>query len=133
MPFFVFCEFLDPKIGWAYSSVHTVSGGDSVTFPLTSAGSQSTSLPPSYRLFQNYPNPFNPSTTIEYELDISSNVLLKISDTQGKEVRSLVNSRQQSGKHKVEFDAEGLPSGIYFYSLYLEKSFVQTRKMILIR
>ncbi|MBK9226931.1 MAG: T9SS type A sorting domain-containing protein [Ignavibacteria bacterium] len=133
MPFFVFCEFLDPKIGWAYSSVHTVSGGDSVTFPLTSVGSQSTSLPPSYRLFQNYPNPFNPSTTIEYELDISSNVLLKISDTQGKEVRSLVNSRQQSGKHKVEFDAEGLPSGIYFYSLYLEKSFVQTRKMILIR
>ena len=58
---------------------------------------------------------------------------MKISDTQGKEVRTLVDSRQQSGKHKVEFDAAGLPSGIYFYSLYLEKSIVQTRKMILIR
>ena len=133
MTFFKFCQFLIPEVGWAYSSVHTVTGGDSVTYPLTSVSNQSISLPSGFRLYQNYPNPFNPSTTIEYELDISSNVSLKISDTQGKEVRTLVNSRQQSGKHKVEFDAEELPSGIYFYSLYLEKSFVQTRKMILIR
>ncbi|MGB3016957.1 MAG: T9SS type A sorting domain-containing protein [Ignavibacteria bacterium] len=133
MTFFKFCQFLGPEVGWAYSSVHTVTGGDSVTYPLTSVSNQSISLPSGFRLYQNYPNPFNPRTTIEYELDFSGDVLLKISDTQGKEVRTLVDSRQQSGKHKVEFDAAGLPSGIYFYSLYLEKSIVQTRKMILIR
>lgn len=133
MTFFKFCQFLSPQVGWAYSSVYTVTGGDSVTYPLTSVGNQSISMPPGFRLYQNYPNPFNPSTTIEYELDVSSDVLLKISDTQGKEVCTLVNSRQQPGKYKVEFDAEGLPSGVYYYSLYLEKSFVQTRKMILIR
>ncbi|MBK9225810.1 MAG: T9SS type A sorting domain-containing protein [Ignavibacteria bacterium] len=130
---FKFCQFAGPKIGWAYVGVHTLTGGDTVTYPLTSVGSQGSEIPPDFRLYQNYPNPFNPTTIIEYELQSPNKVMLKVCDSGGREVRILVNSRQHSGKHKVEFNGRGLSSGVYFYILYLGGSEVQSRKMVLLR
>ncbi|MBX7041315.1 MAG: hypothetical protein K1X85_00305, partial [Ignavibacteria bacterium] len=100
MPFFVFCEFVNTRVGWAYNSVHTLTGGDTTTYPLTSVSNQSTNVASSFILYQNYPNPFNPKTTIEYDLKAGSNVMLKVTDINGREVRTLVNSRQHPGRYK---------------------------------
>lgn len=133
MPFFVFCEFVNTRVGWAYNSVHTLTGGDTTTYPLTSVSNQSTNVASSFILYQNYPNPFNPKTTIEYDLKAGSNVMLKVTDINGREVRTLVNSRQHPGRYKVDFNAERLPSGVYFYSLHLNGLTAQSRRMLLIK
>jgi ligand-binding sensor domain-containing protein len=89
-------------------------------------------IPTSFVLTQNYPNPFNPSTTIEYSLPKPSQVELKVYDILGKEVRTLVNGRQPAGQHRVSFEANGLPSGVYFYRIK-GGAFVQTKKLTLLR
>ena len=85
-----------------------------------------------FTLFQNSPNPFNPCTVIRYEIKNSGFVSLKIYDILGKEVVTLVNKKLSPGNYKVNFNAENLTSGIYFYRLQ-SNNFQQTRKMILLR
>lgn len=87
-----------------------------------------------YILLQNYPNPFNPGTTIEYEIPFGNNVLLKIYDAMGREIKTLVNKFQNAGTYKISFDAQKLllPSGIYFYKLETGNS-AQTRKMLYLK
>jgi hypothetical protein len=89
-------------------------------------------VPLAFTLDQNYPNPFNPSTTIKYKLPNSSDVRMSVFDMLGREVTVLVNERREAGVHKVEFDGSGLSSGVYFYRMGA-KSFVQTRKLLLLR
>lgn len=84
--------------------------------PLRVPEGQST-FPSSFALMQNYPNPFNPTTTIDYELRTSGFVTLSIFDMLGRELKTLVNKRQDAGKYSVDFDGRDLMSGIYFYSL----------------
>ena len=83
-----------------------------------------------YYLFQNYPNPFNPSTRINYNVGEPGLVQLKAYNVLGVEVASLVNEFKNSGNYSVDFNAEKLSSGVYFYTL-LVNNFTQTRKMIL--
>jgi hypothetical protein len=90
-------------------------------------------IPAKFALEQNYPNPFNPSTKIQYNLPENSFVSLKIYNAIGKEVASLVNNVVPAGIHDVLFDASGLNSGVYFYTLKTNNNFIQTRKMILIK
>jgi hypothetical protein len=71
----------------------------------------------SYSLSQNYPNPFNPVTVIRYQLPAAGNVKLTIFDILGKEVAILVDQKQNSGSHSIEFNGSDLSSGIYFYKL----------------
>ncbi|MBL1212007.1 MAG: T9SS type A sorting domain-containing protein [Ignavibacteriae bacterium] len=85
-----------------------------------------------FKLDQNYPNPFNPSTTISFTLPESGMVSLKVYDVLGKEVATLVNEVVNSGQHTVDFNAENLSTGIYFYELSAGE-FVQTNKMMLIK
>lgn len=89
-------------------------------------------VPERYALGQNYPNPFNPSTQITYSLPQQSHVVLKLYDVLGRETATLVNERQQAGNYTVQWNAEGVPSGVYFYRI-VAGNFVQTREMILIR
>ncbi len=86
----------------------------------------------SFELGQNYPNPFNPSTTINFSVATSVFVSLKVYDVLGNQVATLVNEEKSVGNYKVEFDAAGFTSGIYFYKLQ-SGSFVETRKMILLK
>ncbi|MCK9408871.1 MAG: T9SS type A sorting domain-containing protein, partial [Bacteroidetes bacterium] len=86
----------------------------------------------SYTLDQNYPNPFNPTTAINYTLPNPGNVLLKVYDALGKEVVTLVNSHQESGRYSVEFDASNLSSGIYLYKL-TSGSYTEVKKMMLLK
>lgn len=89
-----------------------------------------------YYLEQNYPNPFNPSTIIGYQVLEPSNVILKIFDVLGREVRTLVNQEQGNGVYQVEWNGENdlgrnVSSGIYFYRIETG-SFVDTKKMMLV-
>lgn len=88
--------------------------------------------PLGFNLMQNYPNPFNPSTLISYQIPTQSNVSIKVYDALGNLVKELVNEQQAAGIYQVEFNADKLASGIYFYRLQAG-SFVQTKKMVLVR
>ena len=90
-------------------------------------------IPAKFSLDQNYPNPFNPSTKIQYNLHENSFVSLKVYNAIGQEVATLVNDVVPAGLHEILFDASGLNSGVYFYTLKAGNNFVQTRKMILIK
>lgn len=94
-------------------------------------------LPETFKLYQNYPNPFNPSTTISYSLPRASEVSLKIYNTLGQEIRSLVNSFQNSGIKAIQWDGRDnnghlTTSGIYFYEL-VAGDYRDLRKAILLK
>ena len=93
---------------------------------------QRENLPNSFALFQNYPNPFNPVTTIEFSLPRSSLVKLKVYSCFGEEIATLVSENLPSGNHKVQWNAKGMASGVYFYRLYME-DLVQTQKLLLVK
>ena len=87
-----------------------------------------------FELKQNYPNPFNPSTVIDYHLPEANYVSLKIFNSLGEEVVTLIdNEFQDIGSHSKLFNVNStLPSGVYFYRLQAGK-FVETKKMILLK
>ena len=85
-----------------------------------------------FHLSQNYPNPFNPSTRIQYSVNSTQKVTLKVYDLLGREITALVNEEKPAGQYEVEFNGTNLPSGIYFYQLKAG-SFVETKKMILLK
>jgi len=88
--------------------------------------------PVDYVLYQNYPNPFNPTTTITFGIPVKTHVVLSVFNAVGEEVAQLYNGEKEAGRYTSEFDASGLPSGIYFYRLQAG-SFVETKKMILLK
>jgi N-acetylneuraminic acid mutarotase len=105
------------------------------SFEYTNEVNVEVTTPSVFLLEQNYPNPFNPTTTIAFSLAIGSKVSLKIFNTLGQEVRSLVNGNMSDGFHEVSFDASALNSGVYFYRIDATgidgQNFSQVRKMIL--
>lgn len=93
--------------------------------------------PIKFNLLQNFPNPFNPSTTINYSVDESSFVRLKIYDIQGELVKVLVNEFRNSGDHQAHWDGSNqnnmrLPSGVYFYQIEVGQN-RQVKKMVLLK
>ena len=98
-----------------------------------------------FNLRQNYPNPFNPTTTISYSIPTPSvivppkagkqsvvNVTLAVYNALGQKIATLVNKAQAPGNYSVQFNAENLPSGVYFYTLRAS-NFVTTKKMVLMK
>lgn len=88
--------------------------------------------PLSFNLNQNFPNPFNPSTKISWQSPVGSHQILKIYNVLGNEVATLVDEYNSAGTYEIEWDASGLPSGVYFYQLKT-KGFVEIKKMILMK
>ncbi len=88
-------------------------------------------LPAQLTLAQNYPNPFNPTTSISYTLPARGSVRLTVYNNLGEVVRSLYDGVQAAGRHSVEFDADGLPSGMYLYELRTADARL-TKKMMLL-
>jgi hypothetical protein len=91
-----------------------------------------------FSLEQNYPNPFNPSTQIKYSLVSISNVKITIFNALGETVREIANEVQLSGIHIINFNASGLSSGVYLYSIQANptngsQGFRATKKMILMK
>ncbi|MCX6162062.1 MAG: S8 family serine peptidase [Ignavibacteriae bacterium] len=85
-----------------------------------------------YVLSQNYPNPFNPVTQIRFNILKKELVTLKIYDILGREVTVLVNEERLAGSYLIDFNAQSLSSGIYFYKLTAGE-FTDVKKMMLIR
>jgi hypothetical protein len=127
--------------GNIYLNVHTAANGGGEIRGQVNLASTITSVelvdgtdgfPEEFNLYQNYPNPFNPATIIRFELKQSGQTVLKIYDLLGKEVIRLVDEELPAGSYNVTFNANTLPSGIYFYRLE-SSGFNKVRKMILLR
>lgn len=89
-------------------------------------------IPTEYKLFDNYPNPFNPVTVISWQSPVGSHQTLKVYDVLGNEVATLVDEYREAGKHRIEFDASKLASGVYIYKL-TAGSFVSSKKMMVVK
>jgi len=85
-----------------------------------------------FTLHQNYPNPFNSSTTIQFSLSSSSEVTLTIYSLLGQTIQTLISEAMPAGVHQVEWNVQGLASGVYFYQLEGD-DFTQTRKMVVMK
>ena len=94
-------------------------------------------LPAAFALRQNYPNPFNPTTIIQFDLPVKTEVSLIIYNQLGREVAGLLHESMEPGYHQVRWHARTasgrvLPSGIYIASL-VTPEFRKTIKMVLVR
>ncbi|CAF3743585.1 unnamed protein product [Rotaria sp. Silwood1] len=90
------------------------------------------SAPVSFKLEQNYPNPFNPTTKINFSIPKSEFVTLKIYNSMGKEVNTLVSENMTSGNYEYTFSGMELSSGVYFYRLSTP-DYTETKSMTLIK
>src|SRR3972149_8500925 len=85
-----------------------------------------------FNLKQNYPNPFNPSTKISFSLPSPGYVRLNICDISGKDVENLINQSLSAGEYEVDYNAEGLSSGVYYYRLESQENYA-VKKMVVIK
>ena len=94
-------------------------------------------VPGEFALYQNHPNPFNPSTIISFSLPVDADVTIKLYNMLGQTVSEIINKDFLAGTHELEFNANGLSSGAYIYTIEANgvsgKNFVSTKKMILLR
>jgi len=88
-------------------------------------------IPDKFELFQNYPNPFNPKTVISYQLAEPADVTLTVFNLGGQEVAELVKKSQPPGRHEIEWDASGLPSGVYFYQVRANENLLIKKCLLL--
>ena len=102
-------------------------------FEVSAAGrALANNQPEETELFQNYPNPFGKKTQIRFNLNKSSHVTLTIYDVLGRKVRTLLNKDMEAASHFVDFDAQGLSSGVYFARLKTDQG-VRTIPMTFIK
>lgn len=127
---------LDPSQGNLRNDMGAFGGPGADELPVfgstTGVVRHDNSKPTGFRLEQNYPNPFNPTTMIRYRLMTNNSVVLKVYDTLGKEVQTVVNENQGPGNHSVTLDAGGLASGVYFYRLE-SGGYTETRKLTVLK
>jgi hypothetical protein len=107
---------------------------------ITSLPIASSTVPSEFALAQNYPNPFNPNTVIRYSIPgsvkrngiLSYDVTLRVYNLLGQEVATLVNGNVPPGTYQALWNADGMPSGTYFYTLRAN-GFTSTMRMTLLR
>jgi hypothetical protein len=94
-------------------------------------------IPKNFILDQNYPNPFNPTTTIRFSIPIDAKVNIKLFNTLGEEVATIIKNELDTGIHEINYSASDFSSGVYFYRLEAEGKdgsvFAETKRMILIK
>jgi len=120
--------FSDENNGWAVGSggiiLHTSNGG--------MVGTDNSGFQVPGFTFNTYPNPFKVSTTLEYQLPEPSVIKLEIYNFSGKLIKELVEAKQSAGIHRITWEAEDKPSGIYFYKLTTDQSWT-SGKLVLVR
>jgi len=128
------------SIGWdtLYATVDAAHSGNWAFAPnkhiyvKNASGIINQNLPLNFRLNQNYPNPFNPTTKISFTTGTAGNVKLTVYDLLGKEVATLLNEKKDAGSYEIEFNANNLSSGVYFYKLETNQ-FTDIKRMTLIK
>lgn len=88
--------------------------------------------PQDIRLEQNHPNPFNPSTDVTFSIARGHMTTLNVSDVLGRKVATLLEDDLLPGTHTVHWNAAGMTSGTYFYTLE-SGGFKQTKRMVLVK
>lgn len=83
-------------------------------------------------LSRNYPNPFNPTTKVNFSIPAQSYIKITVYDALGKAVKTLVSGDMTAGNYSVDFDAQNLSGGIYFYKMEAN-GFTDTRRMVLVK
>ncbi|MCE1165116.1 MAG: T9SS type A sorting domain-containing protein, partial [Bacteroidetes bacterium] len=124
-------QFLNANLGYAALGGTGLTGG-LIKYTGPSSVGNETGVAESFKLSQNYPNPFNPSTAINFSLAKSGFVTLKVYNSLGKEVATLINENMTAGSHEVTYNASELNSGIYFYRL-TANGMTDTKKMMLVK
>jgi hypothetical protein len=122
------------KNGYLRSEVNFFAGWNSVVADVPGDG---VTLPIRFSLFQNYPNPFNPTTSIEFDLAKPARTVVRIYNTLGQQVRTLVDRPLGVGVHRIQWDGCGdrgnaMPTGVYVYRL-VAGDFTEARKMVLVK
>lgn len=133
-------EFIDPFVplnGVPYCYwVQAVGPSGVVSKPARTetrtAVEEQVEIPRVFTLGTAHPNPFNPSTVIEFSLAREARITLRIYNTAGQTVAELVRGVRSAGRHSIVWDARGMPSGVYFYSLRSD-GLVETRKVTLLK
>ncbi|HOM65960.1 MAG TPA: T9SS type A sorting domain-containing protein [Ignavibacteriales bacterium] len=85
-----------------------------------------------FDILPNYPNPFNPITTISFIMPQAGNATIKVYNSIGEEIATLLNERVEAGMQQIHFNAGNLPSGVYFYTVNTEYG-IKTAKMMLVK
>ena len=114
------------------SGVDLSAGGEWIISGWDEIPVAASELPLSFSLSQNYPNPFNPVTVIDFTLPEAQRVKLTIYNIQGQEVETLLEGNLQAGYHTLVWNAENLPSGVYFYALQAD-NFNAVKKCVLVK
>ncbi len=112
----------DGDYNWTIRAVDAAYLGSPITTGVFTIGNQTSveetdNLTQIFSLAQNYPNPFSSTTTIKFNLTEQGNVVIKVFNVLGDEIKTIVNKEFAPGKHEVEFNAAGLLSGVYFYRM----------------
>ncbi len=94
--------------------------------------SDASGVPSSYKLHQNSPNPFNQTTSIHIDLPEKTHVTLDIYDILGRRIAVLVDHNLSAGRHRIDWDAGTLPTGIYIYRLITD-NYVEMRKSVILK
>ncbi len=103
-----------------------------IVFTTTGVGEGEEGVANSFKLSQNYPNPFNPATKIDYTVAQGGPVSLKVFNTLGQEVATVVNEHLNAGEYQATFDGTQLSSGVYIYKM-TAGSYSESKKMVLMK
>jgi len=141
-------KFHPTAINQTYNGTLTISNSDStITVSLKGFSNNNTGIlsisnetPSKFSLYQNYPNPFNPVTKIKFDISefpiskggLKGVVTLKLYDILGKEIQILVNEHLSPGTYEINFNAENLSSGLYFYKL-TNGNFTEIKRAVLLK
>lgn len=130
LPLLAIFPFLaDPHRGYDYVKQLTAEA------PLVTSveGGVGVGVPEAFFVEQNYPNPFNPSTAIRYHVSVSERVRLKVYNTVGQSVATLVDEEQSAGTYTATWNAQGVASGTYFYRLEVGGRVLPAKKAVLLK
>lgn len=119
------------------SSFNFMLNGSMLITTIDGAKFNNSLIPKVFMLQQNYPNPFNPSTTIKYDLPLSSEVTIKIYNARGQEIKTISQGNQQEGTYSIVWDGKNnqgqqMSSGVYYYRIITEE-FTDVKKMLLVK
>lgn len=104
-----------------------------IVSPKTATSNEASEVPSVTSLHQNYPNPFNPNTTIRIDVSEPSEINVVVWDVIGRKVATIVNKQFTAGSFNVNWNANQLSSGIYFYTMTANGELISTKKMTLVK
>lgn len=117
------------SFGKSTSTFSNSEGVFSFYFP---TGVKENMLPEGYSISNNYPNPFNPKTRIDFTLPKTSDVKIEVFNITGQRVRDISNANFPAGNNHMDIELEGLPNGLYFARILIDRNYTVTKKLMLL-